>query len=138
MFSYPTQTTTRIRTKDGGGVQNGKRKNIGRFDRHLPVGGPIATNNIKTNGVKQKLPQRSSQKLDNPIQPHYTEHHHHQDKSTNHCPLFFDIAMTIQEIIMFVNNGARQCFTFPPGRITAKLNAIHNFTMFTNVKVSKC
>ena len=39
---------------------------------------------------------------------------------------------------MFVNNGVRQCFTFHPGRITANLNTIRDFTMFINVKVKKC
>ena len=92
----------------------GRGRTFGRFDPDLPVGGAIATNNTKTNG---QLHRNYLKDIHRNWTTPYTEHHHHQDKSTNHCPLFFDIAMTIQEIIIFVNNGARQCFTFSPGRI---------------------
>ena len=105
MFSQLAQTTTRIRTKVGGGVQDGKRKNIGRFDRDLPVGGAIATNNTKTNGQLHRNYLKDFHK--NWTTP-YTEHHHHQDKSTNHFPLFFDIAITIGSESY---NGAALCFT---------------------------
>ena len=44
MFSYPAQTTTQIRTKVGGGVQDGKWD---RFDPDLFIGGAIAINNKK-------------------------------------------------------------------------------------------